>query len=764
MSSSPDEDAKEITPLFPSSGVESRRASSRVACAAIEREAAAEVSVGISSDSTYKEPHLARASNDASLQSVSEVKQPENGRRAFRADLQGLRSMAAILIAMGHIWTPSASGGVGVFYFIGGFFVIGSLHRKTSTTGQMEVGKFLAHTFSRIIPEAYAAVVLIAVLVCTWLSPMDRAENLTDGITSTLFVTNWWFRYKNTDYLARDVSLSPYLLFWSLADIVQVYAMNALVYWGLTKCVPKARLDHAGIGWLLLQVVGSYFYLIYLLSTGHYETAYFETPLWVWMFAAGALTSRFANKLHVPERVSTVLTTVALLIIVTVSLCIVALGEVPKQLRFGLFCAAAMIVIAGETPTPSKLLAPIFGNRVFVHLGSNSYFIFLLHWPIVLAFMQVSGHWSSSFLRGLSILAITLVLAEACSRVFAWLRSQKLHKPSIQFMLLWIPLNLLLLRLAYSHTTSSNGGTVNIYASNNAGGGTGLHPGALAIATRVFDASPLEVAFIPRPDKAGEDFPDVYFLEQCSHGDFRKLRCAVGAIGAGTVVVMMGASHVAQWTSVMQGFATTYQWELHVHMLSKCDFYTSDVSDTCLSWLADTTAEIQRIRPTVLFVLGTQGKFQGGREGGMSDQAADFYASMRELGTSVVALRDNPRVQFDIPRCVQTNIDADYETECSPARSFYNDDVMQAIVASGIHDAFIDTRDFFCDDTTCPVVIGNMLVYRDGNHITRTYMKTLAPLLERKLRIQVPTLFSVRVPQGSMNNTTNVTRLLKEGP
>jgi hypothetical protein len=33
----------------------------------------------------------------------------------------------------------------------------------------------------------------------------------------------------------------------------------------------------------------------------------------------------------------------------------------------------------------------------------------------------------------------------------------------------------------------------------------------------------------------------------------------------------------------------------------------------------------------------------------------------------------------------------------------------------------------------CPVVIGNLLVYRDTNHLTTEYATMLAPLLEAQL-------------------------------
>jgi hypothetical protein len=47
---------------------------------------------------------------------------------------------------------------------------------------------------------------------------------------------------------------------------------------------------------------------------------------------------------------------------------------------------------------------------------------------------------------------------------------------------------------------------------------------------------------------------------------------------------------------------------------------------------------------------------------------------------------------------------------------------------------FIDLSDYFCDGETCPPVIGNVLVYRHMNHVTATYVKTMAPMLQNALQ------------------------------
>jgi hypothetical protein len=46
--------------------------------------------------------------------------------------------------------------------------------------------------------------------------------------------------------------------------------------------------------------------------------------------------------------------------------------------------------------------------------------------------------------------------------------------------------------------------------------------------------------------------------------------------------------------------------------------------------------------------------------------------------------------------------------------------------------------EYFCDETHCPPVVGNVIVYRDDSHITAAYSRTLAPMLLRKISKALP--------------------------
>jgi hypothetical protein len=47
--------------------------------------------------------------------------------------------------------------------------------------------------------------------------------------------------------------------------------------------------------------------------------------------------------------------------------------------------------------------------------------------------------------------------------------------------------------------------------------------------------------------------------------------------------------------------------------------------------------------------------------------------------------------------------------------------------------SYLDVSPWICTESTCTVVVGNLLVYRDDNHLSTSYPAGLAPLLALEL-------------------------------
>lgn len=55
--------------------------------------------------------------------------------RKFRPEIEGLRAVAALLVAVYHIWMMRVSGGVDVFFVVSGFLITTSLLSRYARDG-----------------------------------------------------------------------------------------------------------------------------------------------------------------------------------------------------------------------------------------------------------------------------------------------------------------------------------------------------------------------------------------------------------------------------------------------------------------------------------------------------------------------------------------------------------------------------------------------------------------------------------------------------
>ncbi len=72
--------------------------------------------------------------------------------------------------------------------------------------------------------------------------------------------------------------------------------------------------------------------------------------------------------------------------------------------------------------------------------------------------------------------------------------------------------------------------------------------------------------------------------------------------------------------------------------------------------------------------------------------------------------------------------------ECAfPKIETHTVQLQKRVAEAGGHPV-IDMTPWICPTETCLPVIGGVLVYRHGSHITDTYVRTLSPMLEVEIR------------------------------
>lgn len=337
----------------------------------------------------------------------------------YRRDIDGLRAVAILLVVVYHVWVGRVSGGVDVFLMISAFFLTGSFVRRMDAGKPLAIGSFLLSRFRRLMPAA--SVVLAATLGACWLLLPQTAwpQLWKEGWASLGYVQNWVLAGDGVDYYAHDSALaSPLQHFWSLSVQGQVFVLWPLLFLVGVPIVRWTRRSATLVMSVLFGLVfaGSLAFSIW--ETADLQTfAYFDTRARLWEFAAGSLLALALPRVRLPRILRAVLGWLGLVGLVVCGLVIDVRGGFPGYLALWPIISAALVIVAGTRPRnehpelsdlgPGRLLA----TRPVLALGRDAYALYLVHWPILILWLTVREHTQASFLDGLLIIVVSLVLA-----------------------------------------------------------------------------------------------------------------------------------------------------------------------------------------------------------------------------------------------------------------------------------------------------------------------------------------------------------------
>src|SRR5215471_6474693 len=125
----------------------------------------------------------------------------------YRPHLDGLRAIAVYLVVLFHAGLSSFAGGyvgVDVFFVLSGYLVTTLLLRDLAG-GSVRFGRFYARRFRRLLPAAFACLMVTA-LVFTAVTPSGAEAAYGAFRAAFLYVANWYFIHQSTNYFAATVA------------------------------------------------------------------------------------------------------------------------------------------------------------------------------------------------------------------------------------------------------------------------------------------------------------------------------------------------------------------------------------------------------------------------------------------------------------------------------------------------------------------------------------------------------------------------------
>lgn len=323
--------------------------------------------------------------------------------------LDGLRGLAVTAVVLFHLWPDAVPGGflgVSLFFTLSGYLITTLLVTERERSGRISLQRFWGRRLRRLLPASL--LVLLAVLVIWavtgWLTDAVRR----DVLWAALDVANWQHIVTGAAYGVSPES-SPVLHFWSLSIEEQCYLLLPLV---VVACGTRRRLGTALAALLALSAT------LTLLWSGDRVVTYFSTLTRAGELLAGALaavvvgrSSAAASAIRRAPRTATMVGLTGLAVLAFLALRTSL--DTEAYARGGLLGIGALSAITIVTIVEAPWVSRHLDRAALAWLGSVSYGIYLIHWPVLVALRNAGIH--GSVIPWLT-LGLTLPLAWASAR------------------------------------------------------------------------------------------------------------------------------------------------------------------------------------------------------------------------------------------------------------------------------------------------------------------------------------------------------------
>lgn len=640
----------------------------------------------------------------------------QQGGRGYISEVQGLRTLAALLVAAYHIWFNRVSGGVDVFFVVAAFFMMASFDRKGRISGADLIG-YWSGTARRVVPVM--AVVVAATLAAFWAFrvTVEWRSAIYHAAASTAFVENWWLAWNGTDYLAQDTLPSPFQQMWALSLQMQLAVLLPFALWAAGARAADPR--RAWTATLVALFAGSFAYGLWI-TRANQPWAYFDSVARIWEYAAGALLALHADRIPRPSRrVLAALGAVAFVVVATFAAVLPVARLFPGiAATIPVGCTLAMIWVARS----GVAIRPLRWKPMLA-LGDISFAFYLWHWPILVLWRHLNGSYHVGLLAGVAIILLAGILAALSVRFVERpvRRSPRLSARPVLGLFAGLATALVavaalaLFALDYKSERAASMAKLASF-NDDPVAFRAAHPDAI-VPDPLIVRSLWRAEYAPRCHQTREGFG----LRECVYGK---------RDGAHTLVVH-GGSHSIQWLPAIRALAD--ELDLRIVQLTKAGCPTHDGalvgetvnkevlayfegrSPSCAAWNEETKARVLELKPDIVLIIATWGV---GKDESIPASFLSWWQSVTDAGIDLIALRDNPRFLDDVPSCVDRH--RDDPSACDRDRSLLllDDDPGAALDLDRV--TYLDLTDLFCRGDLCGVVYDGVMLYRDGQHITGT--------------------------------------------
>lgn len=275
--------------------------------------------------------------------------------------------------------------------------------------------------------------------------------------------------------------------------------------------------------------------------------------------------------------------------------------------------------------------------------------------------------------------------------------------------------------------------------------------------------TPATASIQPDPAKADADKAAGY-KNGCHLGQSSSTPkgCVYGDTKAKRTITLVGDSKARQWLPTLDRYGKARKWRVVAHTKSACSFSQADMPlpssnkryTSCMTWNDKVRARLKKDKPRVVVVAlynkyarkSSAANTNEKRQLAMAKGIRSSWRSVIRAGSRVVVLNSTPYIgtpypghpKWEAPDCVAANRKKPSvcDVPAAPAltaRSLWTEQDRHRVLHGLSRVNVIDLNPKLCGPQVCPVVFGNVLMYRDTHHLTATGARSLYPYLRNRL-------------------------------
>ena len=304
----------------------------------------------------------------------------------YRPEIDGLRAIAVIAVLIyhsnlsffGNFFFNGGFIGVDIFFTISGYLIGSIIINQLNMNGKFSYFEFLTRRIRRIFPVLFFVIISSLIFSYIYLLPDDFINISKSILSSSLFVSNYYFLIVGDAYNAVDSKYIPFLHTWSLSVEEQFYIFFPVIVILIFKFYNK----------YFIEIIFFFIFISFVFanfSSVNYSTLnFYSLPSRAWEILLGVILAKYEIKNGGFPRIQNKLLN-NILILIGFFLILLSfyffndemlLPSYPTLMP--IIGTSILIIFTGRNDLVTKILS----YKLIVFLGLISYSLYLWHYPI----------------------------------------------------------------------------------------------------------------------------------------------------------------------------------------------------------------------------------------------------------------------------------------------------------------------------------------------------------------------------------------------